>query len=144
MVIYLLIFVSDKTGRRCWCGKMDTFLFQCVRIQLRREIGFVYSLANPEEWFVFCVCLCVCVFSSRSVLSPWCSIKIECGFRFKCGGKIKNSACWKGWFSEKKLHNRSYFTMFLLTRLLVCLSGRNFVIDFKLTSRWARDLKFGS
>ena len=27
------------------------------------------------------------------------------------------------------------FTMFLLTRFLVCLSGRNFVIDFKLTSR---------
>ena len=27
------------------------------------------------------------------------------------------------------------FTMFLLTRFLVCLSGWNFVIDFKLTSR---------
>ena len=36
-----------------------------------------------------------------------------------------------------------YFTMFLLTRFLVCLFRRNFVIDFKLTSRWARDLKFG-
>ena len=33
------------------------------------------------------------------------------------------------------------FTMFLLTRFLVCLSAWNFVIDFKLTSRWARDLE---
>ena len=33
--------------------------------------------------------------------------------------------------------------MFLLNRFFVCLCGWNIVIDFKLTSRWARDLKFG-
>ena len=38
---------------------------------------------------------------------------------------------------------RLFFTMFLLILFLVSLSGPNFVIDFKLTFRWARDLKFG-
>ena len=51
-------------------------------------------------------------------------------------------------FSVKTLRhsktNKYFFiAMILLTRFLVCLSGWNFVIDFKLISRWARDLKFG-
>ena len=35
-----------------------------------------------------------------------------------------------------------YFTLFLLSRFLVCLSGWNFVIHFEVTSCQARDLKF--
>ena len=43
----------------------------------------------------------------------------------------------------KASHSYFIFTTFLLARFLTCLSEWNFVVDFKLTSWWARDLKFG-
>ena len=44
---------------------------------------------------------------------------------------------------KSKLPVYTIITMFILICFLVCLSGRNFVIDFKLTSYRARNLKFG-
>ena len=55
--------------------------------------------------------------------------------KFKLSKEDLFSWCGKMFDKVSYWNDIAYFTMFLITHFLVCLSGRNFVIDFKLTSR---------
>ena len=107
-------FCSQQINASFWCNIGQNFLECTVQLSLKSSNELKGSQDSSIDFFMSNL-----IHLHALVLLHLLSIWDKCQTVYKS-------------FSS---HHLFFITMFLLTCFLVCLSGWNFVIDFKLTSR---------